>query len=180
MFDPSGEVEKETGSRYSLVIAVAKRARQLREGAPAAVESKSRNPLTIALEEIAAGKVRIVIPTAEEVEAVERREVIAPRGARTTAELLRVPEPEEEAAEVSATEAEEPVEASLAEQEVTSEAGTTEVEGAEKVSLEEEEETVPAAEAEEELVALAEGGESEIGEESPLDENSTEPEEETD
>ena len=55
-FPSSDELEKKVGNKYSLVIAAAKRAKQLRDGAPRLVESKSRNLITIALEEIAAGK----------------------------------------------------------------------------------------------------------------------------
>ena len=51
------ELSQKFGSRYSLVIATAKRARQLKEGAPPLVETTSRNPISIALEEIMAGKV---------------------------------------------------------------------------------------------------------------------------
>jgi DNA-directed RNA polymerase subunit omega len=59
------------GSRYALVIAAAKRARQINnyhhqlgegtfdEFPPPLVESRSNNYLTIAFEEIAAGKVRV-------------------------------------------------------------------------------------------------------------------------
>ena len=56
------------GSRYSLVVLAAKRAKQIKEGAPLLIDTDSTNPLTIALEEIAAGKVSIldgsyVVPT---------------------------------------------------------------------------------------------------------------------
>ncbi len=63
------ELLGETGSRYGLVIAAAKRARQINnyhhqlgEGtfedvAPPLVESRSKNYLTMALEEIAEGKI---------------------------------------------------------------------------------------------------------------------------
>jgi DNA-directed RNA polymerase subunit omega len=59
-------------SRYAIVIAAAKRARQINnyhhqlgEGTfdelpPPLVESRSKNYITIALEEIAAGKIRVV------------------------------------------------------------------------------------------------------------------------
>jgi DNA-directed RNA polymerase subunit omega len=59
------------GSRYALVIAAAKRARQINnyhhqlgEGSfddfpPPLVESRSKNYLTIALEEIAQGKIKV-------------------------------------------------------------------------------------------------------------------------
>jgi len=45
-------------NKYSLVIGVAKRARQLKEGHLPMVDVASTNPVTVALEEIAAGKVR--------------------------------------------------------------------------------------------------------------------------
>ena len=46
-----------TRSRYSLVVATAKRARQLVNGARPLVETKSDKPVTVAMEEILAGKV---------------------------------------------------------------------------------------------------------------------------
>jgi len=49
---------KKADSRYTLVIAAAKRARQLMDGAPKLVDSKSNKPVTIALEEIDEGKVK--------------------------------------------------------------------------------------------------------------------------
>lgn len=61
---PSADtIEDKVKSRYSLVVLSAKRAKQIKEGAPVLIETTSTNPLTIALEEIAAGKV-----TATEVE----------------------------------------------------------------------------------------------------------------
>ncbi len=62
-------------SRYSLVIAAAKRARQINnyhhqlgegtfdEFPPPLVESRSKNYLTIALEEIESGKIKVVNPS---------------------------------------------------------------------------------------------------------------------
>lgn len=65
MIYPSADtIEDKVKSRYSLVVLSAKRAKQIKEGAPVLIETTSTNPLTIALEEIAAGKV-----TASEVEA---------------------------------------------------------------------------------------------------------------
>jgi len=62
---PSADtIEDKVKSRYSLVVLSAKRAKQIKEGAPVLIETTSTNPLTIALEEIAAGKV-----TATEVDA---------------------------------------------------------------------------------------------------------------
>lgn len=72
------ELDAKVGSKYALVIAVAKRARQLREGATPLVESKSKNPITIALEEIAAGKIRIYKPTPEE-QAAREEQLALPR-----------------------------------------------------------------------------------------------------
>ena len=46
-----------TVSRYSLVVATAKRARQLVNGAKVLVETKSDKPVTISMQEILAGKV---------------------------------------------------------------------------------------------------------------------------
>ncbi|MCL4289484.1 MAG: DNA-directed RNA polymerase subunit omega [Thermoleophilia bacterium] len=62
-------------SRYALVIAAAKRARQINnyhhqlgegtfdEFPPPLVESRSKNYLTIALEEIESGKIKVVNPS---------------------------------------------------------------------------------------------------------------------
>lgn len=49
-------------NKYALVIVAAKRARQLREGALPMVDIDSNNPVTLALEEIAAGKIRFEMP----------------------------------------------------------------------------------------------------------------------
>ena len=57
-------LEERVGSKYALVILSAKRARQLKEGLPPLVRGSSGNPLTIALEEVAAGKV-IALPPEE-------------------------------------------------------------------------------------------------------------------
>ncbi|MDH7601985.1 MAG: DNA-directed RNA polymerase subunit omega [Armatimonadota bacterium] len=45
------------GSKYALTILAAKRAKQIKDGAPVLIRTQSKNPLTIALEEIAQGKV---------------------------------------------------------------------------------------------------------------------------
>jgi DNA-directed RNA polymerase subunit omega len=60
-------VEK-TGSRFAVVVAAAKRAKQIKDGSPPLVETGSKNPLTIALAEIAQGKVLIVPTEGEEEE----------------------------------------------------------------------------------------------------------------
>lgn len=65
------------GSRYALVIVAAKRARQINnyhhqlgegigfeEAPPPLIESRSKNYLTMAMEEIASGKIRYQLPAA--------------------------------------------------------------------------------------------------------------------
>ncbi len=56
---PIDDIANMVGGRYSVVIAAAKRAEQLKNGAPPLVSIESKNPLTIALAEITAGKVLI-------------------------------------------------------------------------------------------------------------------------
>jgi len=68
-------LENVNGSRYALVIAAAKRARQINnyhhqlgEGTfddfpPPLVESRSKNYLTMALEEIGEGKIKVTQPS---------------------------------------------------------------------------------------------------------------------
>lgn len=56
---PAGQ-EPVVKSRYSIVIAAAKRARQLIEGAPALIYEKGRKPLSIAVDELYQGKVQIL------------------------------------------------------------------------------------------------------------------------
>jgi DNA-directed RNA polymerase subunit omega len=47
-------------SRYSIVIATAKRARQIIDGAEPLIEVESKKPLSIAIEELYESKVKIV------------------------------------------------------------------------------------------------------------------------
>lgn len=61
--------------KYVLSNLAAKRAKQLREGAPPLVQVDSQHPLTIALAEIAAGKIKPIMPTTTEIQPVEEREV---------------------------------------------------------------------------------------------------------
>ena len=59
MIYPSADkIEANIESKYELVILAAKRCRQIREGSRPRVETDSENPLTIALEEIAAGVIK--------------------------------------------------------------------------------------------------------------------------
>ncbi len=50
------ELVKNADSKYTLVIAAAKRARQILDGSPILLETDSIKDVSIALEEIAAGK----------------------------------------------------------------------------------------------------------------------------
>ncbi len=47
-------------SRYSIVIATAKRAKQLINGSKPLIDTDSRKPLSIAIEEMNQGKVKII------------------------------------------------------------------------------------------------------------------------
>ncbi len=59
MIYPSADkIEKEIDSKYALVVLAAKRAKQIKEGARPLIDTQSGNPLTIALEEIATGKLK--------------------------------------------------------------------------------------------------------------------------
>jgi DNA-directed RNA polymerase subunit omega len=51
--------------KFVLSNLAAKRAKQLREGAPPLVQVDSNHPLTIALAEIAAGKIKPIMPTGD-------------------------------------------------------------------------------------------------------------------
>jgi DNA-directed RNA polymerase subunit omega len=53
--------------KFVLSNLAAKRAKQLREGAPPLVQIESNHPLTIALAEIAAGKIKPVMPSAQDI-----------------------------------------------------------------------------------------------------------------
>ena len=56
------ELSDRVGGRFPLVVAAARRACQLKENAVPLVNIRSNNPLTIALAEIAAGKVVVKDP----------------------------------------------------------------------------------------------------------------------
>jgi DNA-directed RNA polymerase subunit omega len=59
MIYPSPDkIDAQVNSKYALVILAAKRAKQLKEGSRPRLPTDSTNPLTIALEEIAEGKVQ--------------------------------------------------------------------------------------------------------------------------
>lgn len=68
---PVEMLEKLYGSRYSMVVVAAKRAMRIREGSEPLVETDARNPLTIALLELAAGKIHPERPSQEAKEATK-------------------------------------------------------------------------------------------------------------
>lgn len=59
---PLEELLDRVDNKYALVIIASKRARQLKDGALPMVDIDSANPVSIALEEIATGKVRFDEP----------------------------------------------------------------------------------------------------------------------
>ena len=73
--DNISEMKKRVpGGKYALARAVAERARQLQSGATPLVEVRTPNPLSVAIDEIVAGKVTFNIETAEQVEVREAKE----------------------------------------------------------------------------------------------------------
>ncbi len=52
------ELLEHVDSKYTMVVAAAKRARQLMEGHPSTIKPHSVKPVSVALEELAAGTLR--------------------------------------------------------------------------------------------------------------------------
>ncbi len=65
------ELIERMGGSYELVVAAAQRAKQLRDGARPLVDIESKNTLTIALQEIAEGKIILKPPDEDAVEDAE-------------------------------------------------------------------------------------------------------------
>ena len=66
MIEPSlNKLMAHMDSRYHLVIAVAKRARQITDGERPVVKCASRKPVTLAVHEVAEGRVRYFNKTEE-------------------------------------------------------------------------------------------------------------------
>lgn len=61
----SNQKDGKRPNRYTAIVAAAKRARQLIDGAPPLVEIESIKPVTIAIEELKAGKVRWTVKKKE-------------------------------------------------------------------------------------------------------------------
>ena len=75
MTKPSvAELLEKVDNRYLLVIATAKRARQIAMGDEPLTKVKEESPVTLAANEIAEGKVEIVEPAEEKEDRIERGE----------------------------------------------------------------------------------------------------------
>jgi len=94
MIYPFADKLENMGSKYALVVLAAKRAKQIKSGVPPAIETASRNPLTIALEEIAMGKITC--------EVADNDLIIASNLEPEVAQLLAIPERLEEEYEAEA------------------------------------------------------------------------------
>ena len=70
----ASSLQEPTPGRYDMVVAAGKRAQQIKDGARPLVEVDSNNPLTIALHEIAAGKVLAKPGDSEEAEEKPQRQ----------------------------------------------------------------------------------------------------------
>lgn len=86
IYPPIAELVEKTGSRYTLVIETAKRARQLVAGAPALSDVKTSKEVTMAVNEIYEGKVEAV-----EVRAPKDEDTNAEAGANETTEENDLP-----------------------------------------------------------------------------------------
>lgn len=64
------ELLEKVDSKYTLVVAVAKRARQLVDGQPKLTKATSTKPVTVAVHEIAEGKVGYERNTAKQAETI--------------------------------------------------------------------------------------------------------------
>lgn len=68
MYPPIAELMKRTDSRYSLVIAVAKRARELAQGAEPLVKCASDKEVTEAVYELYYDKMKVISPDQDDPE----------------------------------------------------------------------------------------------------------------
>ena len=68
----SSRIIKRAANRYELVIATARRARQIAAGAEPMTDVKETSPVTLAANEISEGKVKIVEETEDEEDDIER------------------------------------------------------------------------------------------------------------
>ena len=68
------ELLKKAKNRYELVIATSRRARQIAEGAEVKTDVKEESPVTLAANEIAEGKIKIIEPEEAQKEEEEKLE----------------------------------------------------------------------------------------------------------
>lgn len=176
MIYPSADKLEIWGSKYALVTLAAKRAKQIKSGAPPLIDTDSRNPLTIALEEIAAGRITCEIPDVDAVPGISMEAEVA--------ELLAIPEDyDDEAAALTADVApvhEEEAAASYDEEEIEEEEEEDEEEERplwiEEIEEEVEEEVgLAPVDGEEEAVAPAEVGDVEVGTEAADEDTEVKP-----
>jgi DNA-directed RNA polymerase subunit omega len=66
-------------NRFDLVLLAAERTKQIMKGAPSLIESRDNKEVVTALREIAAGKVRRLMPAPELAEGEEAAEAVAPK-----------------------------------------------------------------------------------------------------
>lgn len=92
MILPSADKLENMGSKYGLVVLAAKRAKQIKSGVQPLINTDSKNPLTIALEEIAAGKITCEVPDTDIIATVTEEPEVA--------QLLAIPEKGDEEAEL--------------------------------------------------------------------------------
>jgi len=109
MIYPSADKLEKWGSKYALVVLAAKRAKQIKSGAPPMINTDSRNPLTIALEEIAMGKITCDVPDNDLILPVSQEPEVA--------QLLAIPERSDEEEDLSLGAAEEETTLTLEEEE---------------------------------------------------------------
>ncbi len=84
MIYPLADKLEKMGSKYALVVLAAKRAKQLKSGVKPTIDTSSRNPLTIALEEIAMGTIRCQV--------ADNDIILASTVEPEVAQLLAIPE----------------------------------------------------------------------------------------
>jgi len=58
IYPPINKLMERVDSRYTLVVVTAKRARNIAEGSPKLTECNSDKPVTVAVHEIAEGKIK--------------------------------------------------------------------------------------------------------------------------
>ena len=69
IYPPIAELVEKTGSRYSLVIETARRARQLAQGATPLSKADSNKDVSVAINEIYEGKVSAIYPSKMQINA---------------------------------------------------------------------------------------------------------------